>query len=420
MSDSALLGLFLRDREVFDRYEGMVPEHLLEQSTKTVLVDIRAWYESRQGGSIAGNIDSFWEWMKFVRHPTFTDKKMAGIRAVLRRAGAASTKQTAADLLRSLVLRDWAGRIADKADAFSSGEVSNNFFDDILDDVDSAKQAAGIHDEDSYEVRTPLSELLERIRNPESGLQWRHPHLRDAIGPIRKGDLAAFAAYVDVGKSTFAASETTHIATQLKPGEHVLFFNNEEGGDKVRLRLMRSLLGWTNAQIDTMENRAMSEMRKMLGGVDFDDRIILVDNASITTGLVRAKIRKFNPQFIVFDQLHKIRGIKSVEGNEVESLRRKFEWARGLAKEVAPVFAIHQADSQANGKMFLEMHEMANSKQAIQSEVDYFITMGMDLARQDRRGLYVPKNKSDTPGFEDARKAKVEIFPDFPRARFEK
>ncbi len=419
-ADASLIGLFLRDRSIFDRHERLIPEHLLENGTKTVLADIRKWYETHRHGDIAESMDSFWEWVKLKQHPTFTEKKLAFIKTILQRAAAASRSKTANELLQTLVLRDWAGKIADKADRFSSGETEFDLFSELLDDVEEARRAAGLHVDHSYEVRTPLAKLLERIRNPENGLMWRHPHLRDAIGPLRIGDLAALVAYVDSGKSTFLASEVTYMATQLNHGEHVLVFNNEDPADKVRLRLMRALLGWTNEQLDQFENVAMDRMVHELGGAELDDRIVLIDNARISTGLVRAKIREYNPKLIVFDQLYKVVGVRTPnKENEVEGLRRKFEWARGLAKDIAPVIAVHQANSQTNGELFIEMHQLAGSGQAIQGEVEFLITLGKDLQDPEKRGLYVPKNKSDTPGDNALRNAKVTIYPDFPRARFE-
>ena len=419
-ADASLLGLFLRHREVFERHERLIPEHLLEQGTKTVLADIQAWYKTHKRGNVTDQIDAFWEWVKLQRHPTFSDKKIAGIKVILQRALKASSSATAGKLLQTLVLRDYAGGIADKADRFSAGETDFDLFSELLDDIEAAKRAAGLHQDHSHEVRTPLAELLERIRNPKDGLTWRLNELRDAIGPLRHGDLAVVVAYVDSGKSTMVASEATHMATQLKPGEHVLFFNNEEAGDKVRLRLMRSLLGWTNEQLLQFESVAMTKMQEMLGGTSFDERIVLVDNATISTGLVRSKIREYNPKLLVFDQLYKIVGVRSPnKENEVEGLRRKFEYARGLAKEVAPVLAVHQANSQTNGELFIEMHQLAGSGQAIQGEVDFLITLGKDLTDPSKRGLYVPKNKSDTPGDNALRSAKFPIYPDFSRARFE-
>jgi len=419
-ADASLLGLFIRDREIFERYDRVIPEHLLEHGTKTVLADIQAWYTLRPPrGNIATNIESFWEWIKLKQHPNFTEKKLASVKAILQRSIAVMSKAPANELLQTLVLRDWAGKIADKSDRFSSGETNFDLFSEILDDVDAAKLAAGLHTDHSSEVRTDLSTLLDRVRSLKGGLAWRLQELNDAVGPIRIGDLIALAAYVDTGKSTMLVSEATHMATQMNPGEHLLFFNNEEAGDKVRLRIMRSLLGWTNEQLLQMEHLAMDRMEQELG-VPFDERIILIDNSIITPGLVRSKIRAYNPKLIVFDQLHKLVGVKGSNTDDgVESLRLKFQYGRQLAKEVCPVIAVHQANSQTNGVLFIEMHQLAGSGQAIQSEVDALITLGIDLAYPNKRGLYVPKNKMDTPGDNALRKAKFEIYPDFPRARFE-
>ncbi|MCP4903191.1 MAG: hypothetical protein GY906_40025, partial [bacterium] len=112
-ADASLIGLFMRDRTIFERHDRLIPEHLLENGTKTVLADIRKWYETHKRGHIAGSIEEFWEWVKLKRHPTFSEKKLAFIKTILQRSAAASGTSTANELLQTLVLRDWAGKIAD-------------------------------------------------------------------------------------------------------------------------------------------------------------------------------------------------------------------------------------------------------------------------------------------------------------------
>ncbi|MCP4900787.1 MAG: hypothetical protein GY906_27800, partial [bacterium] len=65
------------------------------------------------------------------------------------------------------------------------------------------------------------------------------------------------------------------------------------------------------------------------------------------------------------------------------------------------------------------MHQLEGSVQAKQGEVAQLLTPGQHLHEPAKRSLYVPKNKSDTPGDNALRNAKVVIYPDFPRARFE-
>ncbi len=39
MSDYALVGLFLKNRDTFDKYSSTVPEHLLEAESRVVIED---------------------------------------------------------------------------------------------------------------------------------------------------------------------------------------------------------------------------------------------------------------------------------------------------------------------------------------------------------------------------------------------
>lgn len=417
-ADTSLIGLFLRDRVVFERHASQIPEHLLESGTKIVLKDISDWYSVHPSGNIADQIHTFWEWMKLKQHPQLPEAKLGGLRRILENAAKAIGTKTANELLQSLVLRDHAGRIADKADRFSGGETNFDLYNELLDDVERAKRDAGLFDNRQYEVRTGIDKLLERLTSLSGGLTWRSMELNQAVGPIRKGDLIAIAAFVDSGKSTLVASEATHMAAQLKDDEVVLFFNNEEAGDKVRLRLMRAALGWTAKDMLSNRPHIEAEFRQVFGGATFDDRIVIIDNAIITPGLVRSKLRQYNTKLLVFDQLYKLVGLKGGGDDALESLRLKFQYARQLAKEYCPVLAVHQARGDANGVRYIEMHQLAGSQQAIQGEADAIITLGRDLEYPAFRYIYVPKNKMDTPGNNDLRNGKFEVTPDWERSRF--
>lgn len=69
------------------------------------------------------------------------------------------------------------------------------------------------------------------------GLRWRLKTLNEIFGSLRKGDFGFVFARPETGKTTFLASETTYMAEQLSDDAGpILWFNNEEQGNKVKIR----------------------------------------------------------------------------------------------------------------------------------------------------------------------------------------
>jgi replicative DNA helicase len=429
MADVALLSLFLKDRPIFERFSGAVPKHLLEEDTRLIMDDLTVWYNQHQqseGLKTPEEVQDFWSWLKLTRHANRPKDKMDLMKAFIGRALREDTREQANEILKTLTLRDWAGRIAEKADRFSTGDVSFDLFEELYSDVDLAKIEAGIHDRHDHEVLDSLEDILAEYDDMSNGLHWRSPNLNMAIGPIRQGDLVVTAAFVDTGKSTWLASETSFMASQLaQENRKVLYLNNEERGRKVKLRLWKAALGLTHEQIADNIPKAQALWREKMHG-SFEDRFVLVDTARITPGMIRRKLRENDIGLIVVDQAYKVRVSKRGQDDKLGALQDTFEYFRGLAKEHCPVIAIHQARGDANGEQYIEMHQLAGSQQALQGEADAIITLGRTLPGKEgddeddgARYIYVPKNKMETPGDPTMRNLKCKVYPRFEVARFD-
>lgn len=421
MADTTLIGLFLTKRDVYDKYESTVPRHLLEPESQTIIEDIGEWYKTnpQAGPIVPKDITQFWEFVKLVRHSGMAASKLDALKALLQKGIKDSNAANASQILRALVLRDHAGRIAEKADRFSSGDLSINLYDELLDDVETAQKDAGIYNTHSQEVEFNLKGIINNLTNLTTGLQFRSPALQAALGLIRKGDFLMFAGFVDSGKSTLLASEASYMATQLKPGRKVLYFNNEEQGQKVLARVIQATVGWTLDQIAADMDTAYKLYSDAMGG-DVN-KVIVVDSerAPITPGLIRKKLREYDAGLMVFDQMYKIRGFKRYGDDKLGQLQDIFEYGRQLAKQYCPVIAVHQARGDANGMQKVEMHQLAGSQQALQGELDAIVTIGRDLNFPHMRYLYVPKNKLPTPGDPAMRNGFFEVQPQFDIGRFQ-
>jgi replicative DNA helicase len=249
-------------------------------------------------------------------------------------------------------------------------------------------------DEDVDFVTDDLVEIANLSRSMAS-LRWRLDSLNKTLGGLRKGNFGFVFARPETGKTTFLASEVTHMASQL--GEEagpILWLNNEQVGTEVMIRCYQATLGCDLTQLyaDLEGNR--KRYHESTKG-----KIRLIDSATITKNQVEKVCQKYMPSLVVFDQIDKIKGFE----NDREDLRLGsiYIWARELAKSHCPVIGVCQADGSGEGQRWLTMANVANAKTSKQAEADWILGIGKvnDAGYDNLRFMHLSKNK--LPGDED-------------------
>ena len=237
----------------------------------------------------------------------------------------------------------------------------------------------------------------ESIRTP--GLRWRLHTLNRMLGSLRKGDFGFLFARPETGKTTFLASEVSNFAQQLHARmatgdeEHVgpiLWFNNEEQGNKVKLRTYQAMLGYDKTQLGSDMPRNRQRYMDMGGSL-----IKIYDSPAINRQQVEMLCAEFKPSLVIFDQLDKIKGF--VGDREDLRLGTIYVWAREIAKTYCPVIAVSQADASGEGKKYLTMDNVANAKTAKQAEADWILGIGKSHGEGEEymRYIHLSKNKLD-------------------------
>ncbi len=245
------------------------------------------------------------------------------------------------------------------------------------------------HEDTQTEEATPVNMDLHEIYESQiqtPGLRWRLDWLNKSLGSLRKGDFGFIFARPETGKTTFLASEMTHMVSQTD-GD-ILWFNNEEQGKKVAVRCFQALFGLTNKELfDDKENNA-NEYKQKVGS-----RIKIYDyEDSSSTSRIESIIKETNPSLIIFDQIDKVRGFKS-DRYDLE-LKKLYQWAREMAKIYAPVIAVSQAGGTGEGKVWLTMDDVDSSKTAKQGEADWILGIGKEQDNtSNMRYLNISKNK---------------------------
>jgi len=124
------------------------------------------------------------------------------------------------------------------------------------------------------------------------------------------------------------------------------------------------------------------------------DRIKFIDKPNqVERRSIERIIERVDPSLLIIDNMDKVKGFT---GDRKDLLLHEiYKWGREIAKVQCPVLTVGQADNSGHNSMVLDESQMADSKTAKPSELDFIIGIG----RQDKAGydniryLSIPKNK---------------------------
>lgn len=314
--------------------------------------------------------------------------------------------------LNEIKTRSLAYKLAELALAASEGKRTKEELVDFLQEFETSDKEETL----SPFVSTSLSELYDDAYKHQ-GLRWRLGSLNSSLGSLRGGDFGFIFARPETGKTTFLADQSTYFTEQLDdtdgPG---LWFNNEEQHKKVMLRCIQAALGLSMQEI-AKDIKGYEEQYKRIT----KDKLKLPNFDTTHKREMEALCKDVRPSFIIIDQVSKVRGFN----NDREDLRlgAAFEWARDLAKEFdCPVIGVNQADGSGEGKKYLDMSNVANSKTAVQAEADFILGIGKsnDQGFELIRHMNISKNKlaGDETSDPNKRHAKWDVLIQPQIARF--
>lgn len=395
MVELSILKSFLT-RENYTLYRNYLSESNLPKDILPVLRGIDLWYKNNTDDPSLEDIANL----------TFAagvpEKEQELIRGFLTGIGKADGSRSVKTLLERFKTERICTDLSLAAYDASRGSKS------VLEVLELAgKLSVEQPDEISY-VTDDLETILDdTVRVP--GLRWRLNCLNRSLGSLRKGDFGFVFARPETGKTTFLASEVTHMAGQLgEDSGPVLWFNNEEQGKKVKLRCFEAALSATKARLLAETARAKAEYTKRTG-----NKIkIIDDDQTISRGFVESVCAKEKPSLILFDQIDKIKGFKA--DREDLAMGAIYQWSRELAKKYSPVIGVCQADGTAEGEAWLHMGHVANAKTAKQAEADFILGIGKkhDPGLEFVRFINISKNKliGDQDTMPGLRHSKLEVL----------
>lgn len=399
----------VKDREAYGKWASFIKPQALTADAWSVLTALGEWWDQQAEWIDELDGPQFLAWYTLVRHAKMDKDRMAVHRSLIEQMTNYEHGEEVEVILQSLMKRDYASRIAEHALRITDGDYALHL-EAVEDMVQEWRQESGRAASLDGRMGSFTIEALESVAGP--GLQWRLPGLNLAAGPVRKGDLVVFQKRPDAGGTTFLASEATFMAPQMEDDAIVLWFNNEESGNKVRRRIVQAALGWTREEMELDWKRTMREYASLMG---HPDKIVVYDDSKLTFKQAERLLRELKPGLIIADQLWKFKGGPHMEGTE--SMTYSFNWAREVAKDYGAVIAVHQMGVEGENKRYVGYEGLYGTKTGGPGEADLIISMGRRIDDGDMRYFYLPKNKMLTPEDETKRNMKWEAVIDTQRAR---
>ena len=351
-----------------------------------------------------------------------TADKISIIRNIIKKMETFTPTLAYDEVIKTLIEMDYVAQIADECGKVRDGSSNIEAINSLT--VEALRNVERYVDKEEMFVIPDIGVIVDRIVS--TGYEWRLDVLNRSLGPLRNGNFVIVAARVEVGKTTFLASEVSYIAQQLPKDRPVVWVNNEEESSVVFFRIVQAALGVESKEMIADSKAAMIAYTALMGG-DKDKIRVTKDTNHVRD--LETLFREINPGLIIFDQLDKVAGFKESEREDI-TLGKIYKWARELARTYGPVIAASQLSATAvdlKDPPFIGMDALRGSKTDKPGEADAVITLGKykepkTPEEEMIRTINVPKNKlpgGGTKQMESERHGQYLVTIDPIRARFE-
>lgn len=419
--DYDCLFLCAKSKENLQRYRRYIKPHIVVKETNIILDGMDKYYKTFPSVTTI-NWEPFTAFLIADQSKRLTDDSIVKLRMTLTKAKTFVPHHAHEEVIKTLIELDYLAQIMEECEKVKEGSSDLEHVHILA--TDALKNVERYIEKDELFVSADLSAIADRISS--SGYEWRLDVLNRSLGPLRTGNFVIVAARVEVGKTTFLASEVSYIAQQLPKDRPVVWVNNEEESSVVFFRIVQAALGQESKEIIADSKAALIAYTALMGG-DKDKIRVTKDTNHVKD--LETLFREVNPGLIIFDQLDKVSGFKEAEREDI-TLGRIYKWARELARTYGPVIAASQLSATAvdlKDPPFIGMDALRGSKTDKPGEADAVITLGKykepkTPEEEMIRTINVPKNKlpgGGTKQMESERHGQYLVTIDPIRARFE-
>jgi len=364
--ETSILKEFSDSRESFDKFQRHLNLSLIKESLPTLhklYTSLSRFYEKNLDSTSCSLPDLEATYLSL--YPSLREPERKELSSLFKELSSLKESPSVIELLNTQLERAYAHQLGLVSFEVAQGIKDISSLKETIDSFDSLYK--GVEDSSKF-ITSSLPTLLNSALRTK-GLRWRMDWLNKAIGSLRKGDFTILFSRSEVGKTTFLASEATHMLDQTD--RDILWFNNEQQGEVVMLRCYQAYFGLTVQELLRDQDVLNKEWEYRVG-----NRLKLYDDAGIRKQDVESILKQTKPALILFDQIDKITGFKREDRKDLE-LTQVYQWARELAKQYCPVIGVCQANSEAEGKKWLTKSMCANSRTGKAGEADLMIGIGV-------------------------------------------
>lgn len=349
----------LADRSTYLKYRYFLNGEKLDTNLQHLVKGLDKWFQTNEEGNVPFD-DLYLICLPDMEKETLTH--------IINNLKNIETSVTAIETLQAFKKQRLYEDMATAAyEAAQGSQTALNRLEQLQLELSNLK--AGIDNESPF-FEFNIEDILQAT-DRSGGLKWRLRVLREHLGNLLPGEFGFFVARPETGKTTMLASECTYMASQLdEDSGPVIWFNNEEPGHKILLKLRMAALGKTEKEIRETPGHFEEQYVKYT-----NNKIKLVDEAVIYKTLVEQVCDEYKPSLIILDQIDPIKGFKA--DRDDLRLGEMYKWARMLAKKhEMPVIAVCQASATAENKQWLQMDDVANAKTEKQAAADWIVGIG--------------------------------------------
>ncbi|CAB4135496.1 DNA helicase, DnaB-like, C-terminal [uncultured Caudovirales phage] len=420
--DFDILFLCAESKHNYDKYRPYIKNHVIQSETVTILETMGEFYKVFPG-VISINWEPFSSYLFATYAMRLTADKISIVRNIIKKMETFTPTLAYDEVIKTLIEMDYVARIADECGKVRDGSSNIEAINSLT--VEALRNVERYVDKDEMFVIPDIGVIVDRIVS--TGYEWRLMALNRSLGLLRTGNFVIVAARVEVGKTTFLASEASYIAPQLPKDRPIVWVNNEEESEAVFFRVVQAALGKTTKELVEDKDKMMADYVAYMGGNA--KKVIITKGDTNDVKTLTALFKDVNPGMIIFDTLDKISGFHKEEREDLR-LGRIYKWGRECAREYGPVIAA----SQLNGNVdtmkdppFIGMDALRGSKTDKPGEADAIITIGKYQAPSTPeesllRTINIPKNKLPGGGryqVEGERHGQYMVKIDPLRARYE-
>jgi hypothetical protein len=283
---------------------------------------------------------------------------------------------------------------ADRFAAAVGARSPQKTIDALAEEYETLRRATALDTEPAEHIEDDWQKLIEGELDERTKIRILPGALNTLVGGgLRRGDSVVLFGRPNSGKSLFCINAS---AGFIKQGLKVLWIENEDRGNKTKLRFGRRLIGWSDSQMRANPAKA-AELLRGSGA----ERFIY---ASLTPGTpleVESLVAEHGPDVFIVNQIRNLNAKAEGFTRQLDLLAQKM---RSIGKKYnALVISVTQAHAPSNDqtgmardKPILYMEDVDSSRTGIAASADVMIGYGTsrDMRASKMALINVCKNKN--------------------------